>query len=198
MSAITISRQMGSQGDELAVQVAQHLGWRRVDRELINTAAKAAGAPQVALAEIDELGLLDLRPTTAERQAYQSYIERFIRELAAEGDVIIVGRGGQVVLRDRPDVFHLRVVAPFEQRVTWLQQQKNLSMEAARACLEQSNRSRTRYVWQNYGAHLDDPTLYHVIINTGLLGLPQAVNLVVQAFRTWVGHQSNRNAQTNI
>lgn len=187
MSAITISRQMSSQGDELALQVAQHLGWRRIDRDLINTAAKAAGAPQVALAEIDELGLLDLRPTAEERQAYQSHIERFMRELADEGEVVIVGRGGQVVLRDLPHVFHIRVVAPLEQRVIWLQQQKNLSVEAARVCLEKSNSSRTHYLWQNYGVHLDDPTLYHIVVNTGLLGLPQAVNLVVQAFRAWTG-----------
>jgi len=187
MSAITISRQMSSRGDELALQVAQQLGWRRIDRDLINTAAKAAGAPQVALAEIDELGLLDLRPTAEERQAYQSHVERFIRELAEKGDVVIVGRGGQVVLRDQPDVFHIRVVAPLEKRITWLQQEKKLSAEAARACLEKCNRTRTRYVWRNYGAHLDDPTLYHVIVNTGLLDLPQAVNLVVQTFRAWTG-----------
>jgi cytidylate kinase len=183
MSAITISRQMSSQGDDLALQVAQHLGWRRLDRELINQAARTAGTPQVALAEIDELGLLDLRPTATERQAYQYHIERFIRELADEGNIVIVGRGGQVVLRGQPEVLHVRVVAPLETRIAWLLQEKNLSVEAARARLDKSDRTRTRYLWQNYGAHLDDPTLYHLIVNTGLLDLSQAVNLVVQAFR---------------
>ena len=118
MSAITVSRQMGSRGDELALQVAQRLGWRRVCRDLINQAARAAGVPQVALAEIDELGFLGLRPSAKDWRAYQNQVERIIRELADAGEVVIVGRGGQVVLRGRPDVWHVRVIAPPEARVT--------------------------------------------------------------------------------
>jgi len=102
MSAITVSRQMGSRGDELALQVAGRLGWQRVCRDLINQAARSAGVPQVALAEIDELGFLGLRPSAKEWRVYQSQVERIIRDLADGGNVVIVGRGGQVVLHDRP------------------------------------------------------------------------------------------------
>lgn len=183
MSAITISRQMGSQGDELAVQVAQRLGWRLVGRALINQAAKAAGVPHMALADIDELGLLSLRPSQKEWRAYQRQVERIIYELANEGDVVIVGRGGQVVLQERADVLHVRIIAPFEVRVQWLQQQKHLSAEAAHATLEASAKARTRYLRRGYGVRVDDPTLYHLIINTGLLSLPQALNVVLQTFK---------------
>jgi cytidylate kinase len=185
MGAITISRQMDSGGDELALYVAQRLGWRRVCRDLINQAALAAGVPQVALAEIDELGLLHLRPSTRDWQAYQSQVERIIRELADEGDAVIVGRGGQVVLRGRPDVLHVRVVAPLEVRIASLQQKKNISAEAARTRLEASDKARARYLQRSHGAQLDDPALYHFIINTGLLSLSHAVHLVVQAFQEW-------------
>lgn len=187
MSAITISRQMGSLGDELAWQVAQQLGWRRIGRDLINQAAMAAGAPQVALAEIDELDFFGLRPSAKERRAYQRQVERFILDLAEEGNVVIVGRGGQIILRGRPDVLHVRIVAPFETRAARLQQQKKLSAEAAQACLETSNKARTHYLRRNYKAYLDDPTLYHLMINTGLLSLSQAVDLVIYTFRTWGG-----------
>jgi len=180
MNAITISRQMGSRGDELALQVAQRLGWRRVCRDIINQAALAAGVPQVALAEIDELGLFGLRPSARDRRLYQSQVERIIRTLADEGNVVIVGRGSQVVLRDRPDVLRLRVIAPLETRVAWLRQEKSLSNEAARACLEASDRARARYLWRSHRARLDDPTLYHLVINMGLLDLPLAVNLVAR------------------
>ena len=112
MSAITISRQMGSRGDELAQQVAEQLNWRCVGYELINQAALAAGAPHVALAEIDELGFFNLEPTIEERQAYQSQVERIVQELAGEGQVVIMGRGGQAILHNQPNVVHLRVVAP--------------------------------------------------------------------------------------
>jgi cytidylate kinase len=187
MSAITISRQMGSQGDELAAQVVLRLGWRWVGRDIINQAALAAGVPQVALAEIDELGFLGLRPSARERQLYQSQVERIIRDLADEGSVVIVGRGGQVVLGHRPDVLRLRVIAPLTDRIAWLQQQEVISAEAARAWLEASDKARARYLRRGYGVQVNDPTLYHLVINTGSLGLGQAVNLVVCALEAWIG-----------
>lgn len=187
MSAITISRQMGSQGDEVAVQVAQRLGWRLVGRTLINQAAKAAGVPYMALADIDELGLLNLRPSRHEWQVYQNQVEHIICELGSQGDVVIVGRGSQMVLRERPDVLHVRIIAPFEARVQWLQQEKHLAAEAAGATLEASANARTRYLRRGYGVRVDDPTLYHLIINTGLLSLPQAVNVVLQTFKDLSG-----------
>jgi cytidylate kinase len=186
MSAITISRQTGSRGDDLARQLAQHLGWRWVSRNLINEAALAAGAPQVALAEIDELGFFDLTPSTKEWQAYQSQVEHIIRELANEGNVVIVGRGGQVVLRDHPDILHLRIVAPLETRRTWLQEERNMSVPAALAWLEKSSQTRNRYLQRCYRVRVDDPTLYHLVINTGLIDMSQAVNLVIQTFRALV------------
>lgn len=183
MSSITVSRQMSSHGDELAWGVAQQLGWRWVSRDLINRAALAAGAPQIALAELDELGLFGLRPSPKEWRAYQNQIERIIRELADEGEVVIMGRGGQVVLRNRPDVLHVRVVAPLESRVNWLQQGQQLSAAAAQARLLQSDKNRAGYLKRSYHVDPNDPTLYHLTINTGLLDLPQAVRLVVQAFQ---------------
>ncbi len=183
MSAITVSRQMGSRGDELALQVAERLGWQRVCRDLINQAARSAGVPQVALAEIDELGFLGLRPSAKEWGAYQSQVERIIRELADTGDVVIVGRGGQVVLHDRPDVLHVRVVAPFEMRVARLRQKRNVSEESACACLEASDRARARFLRRHHGVRVDDPVLYHLTINTGLLDLSEAVNLIIRAVR---------------
>ena len=180
MNVISISRQMGSRGDELAQQVADRLGWRCVGYELINQAALAAGAPHVALAEIDELGFFNLQPTAEERQAYQNEIERIIRELADEGQVVLLGRGGQVILQDHPHTLHVRIVAPLETRVSWLQHEKNFPADEARICLVQSDHVRTRYLRQNYDKHLDDPMLYHLMINTALLDLPQAVKLITQ------------------
>jgi cytidylate kinase len=189
MSAITISRQMSSQGDELALQVAERLGWRRVCRDLINQAAIEAGVPQVALAELDELGFFGLRPRAKDWQAYQSQVERIITDLADQGDVVIVGRGGQMVLRGRPDVLHVRVIAPLETRVTQLQREKNMSTESARAMLDASNKGRARYIRRSYGISLDDASLYHMVINTGLLELPQATHLIVQALYQLTGTQ---------
>jgi cytidylate kinase len=185
MSAITISRQMGSQGDELAVQVAQQLGWQLVQRMLINQAASAAGLPYMALADIDELGLLKLHPSAREWRAYQTHVEGIIHAWAYKGEAVIVGRGGQMVLQGWPDVFHIRVVAPLEMRIARLQKKENISSESARARLEASAKTRARYLRRSYGVQIDDSTLYHLTINIGLLSLAQAVNLVITTSQAW-------------
>lgn len=185
MSAITISRQMGSQGDELALQVAQQLGWQFVARDLINRAAATAGVPHMALVDIDELGLLNLHPSAREWRAYQTHVEGLMQAWAYKGAAVIVGRGGQMALRGWPDVFHIRVVAPLEMRIACLQQKENIAAEAARARLEASAKTRARYLQRSYGVQIDDPTLYHLTVNTGLLGLPQAIKLIIQTSQTW-------------
>jgi cytidylate kinase len=156
-----------------------------VRRDLINQAAVAAGVPYMALADIDELGLLNLRPSAREWRAYQNHVEGIIHAWAYKGEAVIVGRGGQMALQGWPDAFHIRVVAPFEMRVAYLQRKENISAESARARLEASAKTRARYLQRSYGAQIDDPTLYHLMINTGLLGLSQAVNVAVQSFQAW-------------
>lgn len=178
----------------MAQQVADRLGWQQIGQELINRAARTAGAPAVALAEIDELGFFELRPNAEERRTYQSHVEQIIRDLAKQGNIVVVGRGGQVILSGWPDVFHVRVIAPLDTRIAWLQQEKNISVEAARARLEKSNQTRTAYLWRNYGRRLDDPSLYHLVINTAFIPLPQAVKLLINSFRAWTLESSNRQS----
>jgi cytidylate kinase len=173
---------MSSQGDELALQVAQQLGWRHIGSDLINKAARAAGAPQVALAEIDELDFLGIRPSPKEWRAYQEQVEGLIRVLAEVGQIVIVGRGGQVVLRNRPDILHVRVVATLETRAAWLQQAEGLSFQAAEARLTKSDKRRAGYVRRSYKINLNEPTLYHLVLNTSLFDVAVAAKLVIQAF----------------
>lgn len=176
---------MSSGGDELASRVAEQLGWQQVSRDLINQAALAAGAPQVALAEIDEFGFFGLRPSAKEWQAYQTQIAHFIRQLAEQGNVVIVGRGGQMVLKGYPDVLHIRVVASLEYRINRLKQQRNVSIESAQACLERSDKTRRRFLRRSHGVNLNDPVLYHLILNTSLLSLPQAIKIIIRAIQEW-------------
>jgi cytidylate kinase len=61
-----------------------------------------------------------------------------------------------------------------------------MSVPAALAWLEKSSQTRNRYLQRCYRVRVDDPTLYHLVINTGLIDMSQAVNLVIQTFRALV------------
>jgi cytidylate kinase len=181
MAVITISRQMGSLGCQVAEEIARCLKYRVVWREVINEAASRAGVPEVALATIDELDILGLRPSAEAREAYHQAVLDIMQELANEGNVVIVGRAGQVILRDKPDVLHVRVYAPLDLRVERVAQQYAVSLEAARAQVMASDQARTRYLKRYYKSHWDDPDLYDVMINTAYLSAEKAARVVCKA-----------------
>jgi cytidylate kinase len=182
MSAITISREFGSLGCEAAHKAAERLGFRLVQRELINQAAIRAGTPEVALAAIDELGLLRLTPSPRANQAYLVAVRQVIEVLAAEGNVVIIGRAGQALLKGRPDILHVRIVAPVELRAQRVSERFNVSIEAALAQVEASDRSRSRYVKRFYHIRWDDPMHYDLVINTAKLTSEAAALLITQAW----------------
>ena len=187
MAAITVSRQLGSLGTRLARRVARRLDYRLVWREVINEAARRAGAPEAALAMIDDLGLLevDLRPEA--HRAYQNAVREVMEDLVSEGDVVIVGRAGQVILGDHPDVLHVRVIAPMPLRVERTASIQSIPTAAARAQVEQSDRTRRDYLEGVYGVDWEDPQLYDLVLNTGRLTAETGVALVCQALAQRVG-----------
>lgn len=179
---LTISRQMGSLGLEIATTMGEYLGYRVFSREIINQAARRAGAPEAALAAIDELGLLGFCPSPEACQAYRLAVEQVMNELVSEGDVIIVGRAGQIILAGKPNVFHVRVIAPKQVRIQRLVELDKLSVSAAAARITASDRFRKNYLIRFYQVEWEDPTLYDLIINTARLQTDQAVELICHAF----------------
>ena len=155
MTAITISRQLGSLGDEVGQAVAGRLNFGLVSREVINQAASRAHAPEVALATIDDLGLLDIRPSQKDRRAYQQAVKKVMQELAEAGKIVIIGRAGQVILKDHPNVLHVKVIAPAELRAERLALQQEISIESARAQIEASDNARRNYLRRYYRVRWD-------------------------------------------
>jgi cytidylate kinase len=178
MAVITISRQMGSLGCEVAQEISRCMSYRVVWREVINEAANRAGTPEVALATIDELDFLGLRPSEEARQVYHDKVREILKELADEGNVVIVGRAGQVILRGFQNTLHVRIYAPLDLRVERVALRHNLSEQAARTQVETSDQARTRYLKRFYKARWDNPDLYDVMINTAQLTVEAAAQIV--------------------
>lgn len=172
---------MGSLGHQVADVVAERLGYRVVWREVINLAAQRARTPEVALATIDELDLLGLRPALKAVRAYQQAVDALMHELAADGDVVIVGRAGQVILRAMPDVLHVRLYAPQALRIQRIAEKNGISAEAARAQVVGSDTSRMRYLRRYYHADWCDSDLYDLMINTAQFSVQEAAEIVCQA-----------------
>lgn len=208
MRAVTISREYGSGGGEIAARLAGLLKWRLVDHEIIAHVAHELEVPETVVAARDEYAegtfsriLNSIWRPTAEASAptigeapsftssrpivrelpYEETVRQVIKASANAGHVVIVGRGGQVLLADQRDVLHVRVVAPLEQRIAYVARREGLSTDAARTRIQIKDRDRTRYMQTQYRCQHDDPRLYDLVINTSVLALDNVVNLISQA-----------------
>jgi len=128
--------------------------------------------------------LHDLTERARRAEASETYIEliqRVIREVAGIGAVIIVGRGGQVILKDHPQVLHVRVHAPAALRARRLVERLGFDAREAERQVSQSDRERARYLKHYFGEVWDDPSLYHLVLNTARLTTEAAAHLIVTA-----------------
>ena len=180
MAAVTVSRQLGSLGFEVAQTAADLLGYRLVWRDLINQAARIAGSPEAALAAIDDLGLLGICPSPEACQAYRQAVQQIMQEHAIQGNVVIIGRAGQMILSGWPEVLHVRVIAPRPLRIERLAARQEISLESALAQVEASDRHRRSYLKRFYNVQWDDPNLYDLVINTAHLAPTAAAQLITQ------------------
>lgn len=189
MAIITISPQMGSGGPEIGMALAQRLGYRYVDQELIADAVRRYGLAEEKASHLDES-----KPTLFERfdvetRHYITVLQTTLLEFAEQDNHVLMGRGGQWLLRGIPQVFRLRVIAPFEVRVKqWIKRTAEMTGDTPnqRAAVEFVRRDdteragRMRYL---YEVDLDDPSLYDTVVNTEKLRYEAAVDMIERAVR---------------
>ena len=202
MPIITISRQYGSGGSDVALLVAEHLGWQLIDNEFIDRVAKAAELPRQEVEERLECpqGLFD---RIARALAYSSgdlyttgggiatplpetndlfrVTETVIEEAVRDGDVVFVGRGAHACLADATDALHVFTMGPLDWRVERVADVLKLSEQEARQRVQNVDDRRRQYVKQNYGRNWEDPANYDLCINTARISFKQAAEMIVAA-----------------
>jgi cytidylate kinase len=106
-----------------------------------------------------------------------------LRSAYRRGNVVVVGRGGQAILKDMPGVLHLRMVAPFAERIRRTQHTLNITRAEAVQVVTERDRAAAEYLQRFHGIAWDDPLLYHLVINTGRWTAGRATQLIVDAVR---------------
>ena len=158
------------------------------DRELLEHEATRLGVSMTELERVDEqpAGIFQRFRPGSLHQRYFETLGQLIRELAAEGDKLLVGRGGCRFLEDDPRAFHVRLVAEPGVRLRRVMEYRWLAEEAARSLVAQTDNSRRQFYETFFGTDWEDPLGYHLTANTGRLG-PKAVDLIILlAQRHWV------------
>jgi cytidylate kinase len=211
MAVITISRQYGSEGDEIAANLCQILGYQSFDKQLMEKVATEVGLTEGEIVDFtedqhqvrgfldrllgnqrqivtqtrswgeDRYGVRTLDVKEIDATVSISLVQAVIHAAARHGNVVIVGRGGQAVLRNEPGVLHVRIEAPLETRLQRVQLREGLTYELAREVVAQRDRAAADYLKRFYGVDWSDSLLYHLIVNTGRWGIESASRLIVNA-----------------
>jgi cytidylate kinase len=215
MTVITISRQYGSGGDEIATRVCEMLGYRYFDKKLMAEVALDVGLSPTEIVDFSEdnyraLGFLerllgrgrsprvvaqvghwteDTRGArikeSAELDEAQTitFVQSIVEAAYQHGKVVIVGRGGQAILKDSPGVFHVQVQAPLELQSQRLHELEKVSLAEAREIALKHDRATADYLKRFH--HIDwlNPHLYDLVINTKKFGVEAAAQLIVSAVK---------------
>lgn len=217
MAVITISRQYGSGGDEVAVRVCRMMGYRLFDKYMILRAANEAGLTSQEAIDYSEenyklQGFFD-RLYSRTRQTAQAWtwvdesprtradiplseetaialVRQAVKGAYKTGNMVILGRGGQLLLRDCPGVLHVRVEAPLEARIQTVREKlletchDNRDMietrRAAKELIENRDESSADYLKRFYGVDWADPMLYHLVINAGRVEVELAAEMIAE------------------
>jgi len=187
---VTVSRQAGSRGTELAHLVSESLGFHFWDQELVHSIAEQLGAPEAMLRAVDEhprgrlADLLSgiLMGDRSTEEEYFAQLVRLVGSLAERGEAVIVGRGAQFIV-DAESALRVRVVAPLDARVHALAAHRGIRDAEARHEVERLDRERSAFMRHHYDRDVTDPAAYDLLINSATMPMHRAVEVVVAAYR---------------
>jgi cytidylate kinase len=187
---ITIARQIGAGGGEIAREIASVLGQPLCDREILDTIAGEGRIRSQILELLDEgdrsalqiwiEGIL--RGRLADKDDYLRALAHAVGSVAAHGPAVFVGRGVNFILGPGRGL-HLRVVAPVERRVETLCASRGLAEVEARALIERTDADRAAFVRRHFHREIDDPLAYDLVLNTASTSTALCVKTVLAAWQ---------------
>jgi cytidylate kinase len=207
MPLITISRQYGSGGSEIAERVARALGWHLYDNAVANEVAKRLGMQPADVSAREErvpslperiasamaLGMPEVMPTVADlamQPSEERIVEmtrRVMEEAVLAGPAVLVGRGAQCMLASRADALHVFCYAPAEALASYAVTNLGVAREDAARVVAENNHHREQYVKRHWKRDWRDFANYHLCVNTAWLGIDGAAELIVQLARERFG-----------
>ena len=187
---ITVSRQHGAGGSEVARRLCGELGIDLVDHEIIRRIASSTRLTERAVEELDEkdheilaewlMSLAD--PRHLDPLGYREHLTHLVRSITRTGGAVIVGRGAHLILSAQ-EALRVLVVAPFGHRVTAIMRREGLSERSARERVAQVDGEREAFLRRHFHAPFADPTLFDLVVNAGDMGVNGAVAAIEAALQ---------------
>jgi cytidylate kinase len=192
--AVTISRQAGcgalAVAEKLACYLQEHSAnqarpWKVFDRNLMDKVLEEHDLPTYLAKYLPEDRVSYLEDIMADLLQTYPTSETVIRQttetvlgLASLGNVILIGRGGNIITARLSNMFHVRLVAPLEERIEYAHTTYAMTKAEARKFCLREDLGRERYLKTYFHADINDASLYHLVINIGLVDYDGAAKLI--------------------
>jgi cytidylate kinase len=190
---VTISRQTGSRGYEVAEALAKYLQagsadeipWTVLDRNLVEKVLAdhhlpeqlARFMPEDRHSEIENI-LSDVFGLHPPSPSLVAKTVQTILHLAEVGHVILLGRGANVITSRLDYVFHVRLIGSLTRRIEYIRRVREIGEKEAREFIHAADGGRERYLKTYFQKNIDDPLLYHLTINTDLMSSEKAAEII--------------------
>jgi cytidylate kinase len=204
MSVITISRPFGSEGKILGKRLADTLGYYYADEDIIERAvvevylssdgkkifeAEPGDKLKRFISRLNPFGtsLMELPLSDKERHIdgfkYVELLNLIIPKIAKDGNAVIIGRGGQYILQNLDDTYHLLLTATNESRIKYIENDYRISRARTLQILKRMEKRRAN-LYSYFGRKdYDDPNLYDLVLNMTLLSLDQAEEIIYRLIK---------------
>jgi cytidylate kinase len=186
LRVLTIEREYGCGGGEIATKVAARLGWQLWDQLLTLEIARHLECDKLVVEQHEEArdplyyrlfkaflrgsfeGSLNApRVKMADADGIRRVTEKLVKRAGEEGNCVIVGRGSAYYLHNLPDAFHVFVYAPFDEKVRRLQQRGKSEQEAIELA-ETVDQDRAAFIKQYFGVEWPARQYFHLMINSAM------------------------------
>ncbi len=182
---LTISRQYGARGGELARLLAERLGLRLLDREILQEVAHSAHLGEHAVQGLDDRDRAGLEDWLASLLAhdyislssYREHLTRVIGLISWFGGAVILGRGAHLILGPH-QALRLLVVAPLAERVAEVRRREGLDERQARRRISEVESEREAFLARHFHARFGDPAAFDLVVNSASLALEEALEAV--------------------
>lgn len=182
MAILTISREFGSGGREIGMAAAKALNYEYINKERILADIRATGKDWETYGK----NLDEHCPTMWEKydwsfRGFNALLQSLILHYALNDKAVIMGRGGNFLLKDIPYALRIRVTAPIEQRVERIMKRESMDKDTAHWLIEKTDKERACFIHLIYGKHWDSSEEYDMVLDGGSKSIDELTGIVKEA-----------------
>jgi cytidylate kinase len=184
MAIITISRQLGSSGTDIAKKLQEELHYSYLDKESLDMElVHKYRIPEKKVEHYDEKKPAFWDMFSSDKDKYLHFMKIAMYDFARKGNCIIIGRGGQVLFKDIPGVLRVKVIAPLEIRIERVKNRYNYDDRLAEQIIRHTDHDRSGFLKFFFHVNWDDCSLYDLMINTHFVTIDASVCLIKDALK---------------